>query len=101
MEILDVAAGVTIVAEGDRAGDFYYLLDGEARVEVGGETVRRLVAGDFFGEVALVTRSRRTATVTTTAPSKLLAIDESGFRRLLERDAIFSARVWEAAEARL
>lgn len=101
MNILEVPAGVTVVAEGERAGDFYYLLAGAARVDRDGEWVRTLHPGDFFGEVALVTRSRRTATVTTTAPSKLLAIDESGFRTLLERDRTFSARVWEAAEERL
>jgi len=101
MEMLDVPAGVTVVAEGERAGDFYVLIEGEAAVESGGETLRTLRPGDFFGEIALVARTRRTATVRTTEPSKLLAVDEPTFRDLLARDAGFRSRVWAAAEARL
>lgn len=101
MTILEIPAGVTVVREGERAGDFYVLLQGEALVEQGGEPVSTVEPGDFFGEVALVTRTRRTATVTTTEPSTLLAIDEPEFRDLLARDRAFSARVWSAAAARL
>jgi CRP-like cAMP-binding protein len=101
MEILDIPAGVMVVAEGERPGDFYVLLEGKARVDEGGRAVRTLEPGDFFGEIALVTRTRRTATVTTTEPSRMLAIDEPTFRGLLDQDATFSASVWAAAAARL
>ena len=101
MELLQIPAGVTVVAEGGRAGDFYVLLEGEARVHRDGETVSELGPGDFFGEIALVARTRRTASVTTTEPSKLVALEEPEFRDLLARDRTFSARVWAAAEARL
>jgi CRP-like cAMP-binding protein len=101
MVLLEIPAGVTVVAEGERAGDFYVLLGGEARVHRDGETVAELGPGDFFGEIALVARTRRTASVTTTEPSTLVALQEPEFRGLLDRDAAFSARVWAAAEARL
>ena len=92
--------GSTIVAEGDLAHEFYLLLDGEACVERAGRTVAMLGPGDFFGEVALLTRSRRTATVTTTAPSRVLVVDEDTFRERLG-DAEFSSQVWAAAAARI
>jgi CRP-like cAMP-binding protein len=101
MQMLQVPAGVRVVAEGERAGDFYVLLAGEAAVERGGEPVRTLGPGDFFGEIAFVARTRRTATVTTTAPATILAIDEEAFRGMLARDAGFRSRIWAAAEARL
>jgi CRP-like cAMP-binding protein len=41
--------------------------------------VRRLGPGDSFGEIALLERGPRTATVTTVAPSRMLVIDRDGF----------------------
>ena len=100
MTILEVAPGETLVAEGDAAHDFYVLVEGEAVVDCCGSTVRRLGPGDFFGEVALVTRTRRTATVTATAPSRVAVFDERSFRERLTADARFSAEVWAAAATR-
>ena len=101
MEIWEVPAGQTLVSEGDIARDFYVLLEGEARVEQGGSAVATLGPGDFFGEIALVTRTRRTASVLTTAPSRLAVFDERSFRERLAADAAFSASVWAAAADRL
>jgi CRP-like cAMP-binding protein len=101
MEVREVPAGETLFAEGEIAHDFYVLLAGAARVERAAETVRTLGPGDFFGEISLVTRSRRTATVTATEPSQLVVYDEATFRELLERNAAFSARIWRAAADRL
>jgi CRP-like cAMP-binding protein len=58
-------AGSTITAEGAEGGlNFFLVESGEADVTVGGETVGTLGPGASFGEVALVDRSARTATVT-------------------------------------
>ena len=101
MEVREVPAGETLFSEGEIAREFFVLLDGAARVERGADTVRMLLAGDFFGEIALVTRSRRTATVTVTEPSRLVVYDDPAFRGLLERNAAFSSRIWRAAADRL
>jgi CRP-like cAMP-binding protein len=100
MNILDVPAGETLVAQGELGHEFYVLLEGEARVDRDGATVATIGAGDFFGEIALVTRTRRTASVTTTEPSRVAVFDEQSFRERLAADREFSSRVWGAAAAR-
>jgi CRP-like cAMP-binding protein len=63
--------------------------------------VNALGPGDFFGEIALVSRSPRTATVTTTSPSRLLVITDSRFRSLLEHSPRIQLRILEALADRL
>jgi len=57
--------------------------------------------GDFFGEIALVSRSPRTATVTATADSRLLVVTASAFRGLLDHSPRIQLRVLEALADRL
>jgi NADH dehydrogenase len=79
--------GQIIFREGDR-GDWLYIV-GDGAVEVlrpgpdGAETpVRRLEAGECFGEIALVNDGPRTATVRAAAPSTVLAVDREAFQAL-------------------
>ena len=96
----DVPAGTVLVREGDQAHAFFVLLSGAAVVERGGEAIACLEPGAIFGELALLTYQRRTATVTTTAPSRVLVVPEQMFRHLVESDRSFSRRVFAAAAAR-
>ena len=80
--------GETIVAEGDDSPvNFYVITDGEAVVSMQGKEVRRLKAGDFFGETALAANTARTATVTAAGPVEMLAISGWNFSQLLAADA--------------
>jgi len=78
----DVSAGTRLTGEGAAGYSFYVLTDGAASVTAGGETIASLGPGDFFGEVAILGDGRRSATVTTTAYSKVLALFGTEFRRL-------------------
>ncbi len=98
---IDVKAGKVLTREGERGNEFFVLLGGAARVERGGKKVNTLGRGDFFGEIALVSRSPRTATVTTTGPSDLLVITDTSFRALLEHSPRIQLRVLEALADRL
>ena len=60
-----------------------------------------LGSGDFFGEVALLTTGRRTASVTTTKPTKLLVLFGSDFTRLRTRHPAVAAEIEAAMERRL
>jgi CRP-like cAMP-binding protein len=61
--------GTTVVREGKMSGvGFFIVADGEAEVSLGGKEVARLHAGDHFGELALIAKRERTATVTAVTP---------------------------------
>ena len=61
VEELDVRPGTVLCREDRLAGEFFVIVDGEAEVTKGGEHVRRLDTGDFFGEVAMIERAPRAA----------------------------------------
>ena len=60
-----------------------------------------LGSGDFLGEIALITGVPRTATVTTTAPARMLVITARDFRSLLRRTPSIQLKVLEALASRL
>jgi hypothetical protein len=76
---LRVQEGATVFAEGDPGDSFYVVADGRAVVEAGGEQVRTLEPGDFFGEIALLRDVPRTATVRALTPLRLFALDRETF----------------------
>ena len=98
---IDVRTGKVLTREGERGNEFFVILDGAARVERGGQEVNTLGTGDFFGEIALVSRAPRTATVTAIEPCDLLVITGTSFRALLEHSPRIQLRVLEALADRL
>src|SRR3954452_6150797 len=80
---IDVPAGYTLAREGDRGREFVVLIEGSATVESGGRVIATLGDGDFLGEIALLLYTARTATVRTTAPSRILVVTERDFRTLV------------------
>jgi len=81
----DVGEGTRLVGEGASGYTFFVLADGSAAVTAGGEDVGTLSPGDFFGEIAILGDGRRSATVTTTAPSRVLVMFGTEFRRLQQQ----------------
>ncbi len=98
---IDLPAGRVLMREGERGTEFFVLLDGSADVLRSGRKINKLGDGDFFGEIALVSRSERTATVTTSEPSRVLVITEQAFRALLHHAPQIQIRVLEALADRL
>jgi CRP-like cAMP-binding protein len=84
---LEVAPGEVIVRQGAPADKFFIIVAGAVEVERedGGEprVVATLGPGQFFGEVAILRDSPRTATVRATAPTTLLAMERDAFRALV------------------
>jgi CRP-like cAMP-binding protein len=81
-ELQDVSPGVNLTGEGASGYSFFVLREGSATVTINGIEVRTLVAGDFFGELAILGDGRRTATVTIDSPSQVLVLFGTEFRRL-------------------
>jgi CRP-like cAMP-binding protein len=80
-------AGHVVVEQGQEGVGFHIILSGTAKVTVRGRTRRILEPGDFFGELALVDRGLRSATVTVTEPSTTLFLPGIDFRKLVRGDA--------------
>jgi CRP-like cAMP-binding protein len=98
---IDFPAGKELTREGARGREFFVLLDGSVDVKRGGRRINRLQGGDFFGEIALISRSPRTATVVTTSPVRSLVITDRSFRTLLERSPDIQLKVLEALAERI
>ncbi len=78
---LDVDAGTSIIREG-QPGDRFYVVDrGACEVAIGERSIRRLGPGEGFGEIALLRRVPRTASVWATEPTTLLTLDRQSFLR--------------------
>ena len=98
---LDLPAGKEMATEGDRGREFFVLLKGEADVMKGGRSINTMKEGDFFGEIALVTKMPRTATVTATTDVDVLVITEQAFDNLLKKSPEIGRSVAEALAERV
>ena len=98
---IDLKDGHELTREGAVGREFFVLIDGTADVHRNGRKVNTLKAGDFFGEIALVHRTPRTATVKATSPIRALVITERNFRTLLERSPEIQRKVLQALAERV
>jgi CRP/FNR family transcriptional regulator, cyclic AMP receptor protein len=77
-----VPAGKHLVKEGDYAYEFMAIEEGEADVVRGGEKVASLGPGDFFGEIAVLEKTLRTASVVATTPMRLVTLSHWDLKRV-------------------
>jgi voltage-gated potassium channel len=82
-----------LTGEGAAGYSFFVLREGTATVSIDGDEIRTLVAGDFFGELALLGDGRRTATVTAASPSRVLVLFGTEFRRLQREHPELAERI--------
>ena len=71
---LEVEAGAVLAAEGDFGHAFFAVEEGSADVFRGDERISGLVAGEVFGEIALLSSGRRTASVVAVTPMRLITL---------------------------
>jgi CRP/FNR family cyclic AMP-dependent transcriptional regulator len=81
---LDLREGTVLTREGRPGREFFVLIDGTAEVRRKGKKIADLGPGDWLGEIALITDSPRTATVTATSPVDVLVITDRRFRSVVE-----------------
>jgi CRP-like cAMP-binding protein len=98
---IDVEAGKVLTREGDSAREFFVIVEGAADVRRKGRKVATMDSGDFFGEIALVSSRPRTATVTATAPGRLLVVTDRAFQQLLRKMPSLQLKVLTALADRL
>jgi CRP-like cAMP-binding protein len=98
-----VPAGVTIVQEGEIGDAAYFILDGQAAAgtpepDGGYRSLSTMEAGDFFGEIAALTGSRRTATVVAAEPTTVVEVPAPALRSLMaipELSSLFLTKLTE------
>lgn len=98
---LDLKDGRTLVREGHPGREFFVLIEGSVRVSRGGRKLSELGPGDWFGEIALLTNTPRTATVTATSPIRVLVVTDRSFRRVVETMPTIALKVLATLGERL
>jgi CRP-like cAMP-binding protein len=91
------SAGQSIAVEGETGVGFFVIEEGQAKVTVGGDERRTLGPGDYFGEVALIAKSARTATVTAETDLKTYGMTFWDFRPLVEERPGIAWKLLEGA----
>jgi CRP/FNR family transcriptional regulator, cyclic AMP receptor protein len=94
-------AGQTVATEGESGVGFFVIEDGEARVTVQGEERGRLRPGDYFGEIALIAQSDRTATVVAETDLRCLGMTLWDFRPLVEQNGKVAWKLLQALSTKL
>jgi CRP-like cAMP-binding protein len=100
-EDLAVEAGTVLCREGRLGREFFVIVDGTAEVTKGGERLATRGAGEFVGEIALITTTTRTATVTAKTPLRCFILTRGDFRRVLAENPTVERKVMQALAERL
>jgi len=98
---VDLPEDKVLIKEADNGREFFVLIEGSADVERSGRKIATLGPGDFFGEIALISKTPRTATITTTSPVRALVITDRAFRQLLHHSPKIQIGVLTALAERL
>lgn len=99
-EDVEVEPGRVLCKEGDAAREFYVIVDGEVEVTKAGSTLAMLGPGEFFGELALLDHSTRTATVTAKTPLRFFVLTSAAFGPLIEENPKLAHKLLRAVARR-
>jgi CRP/FNR family transcriptional regulator, cyclic AMP receptor protein len=94
-------AGTTVTEEGTSGIGFFVIEDGTATVSVGGSEVRKLGAGDYFGEIALMAKGPRSATILADTDLHCYGLTAWDFRALVDANESMSWKLLETLAERL
>ncbi|UCE40491.1 MAG: cyclic nucleotide-binding domain-containing protein [Candidatus Aminicenantes bacterium] len=97
--------GEVIIRQGDAGNFMYEILDGQVEVlrEKGGEEVQLAILekGDFFGEMAIFEREKRSATVRAQGQVRVLTVDKKILLRRISEDPSLALRILERMSRRI
>jgi CRP-like cAMP-binding protein len=97
--VVEVPAGRVLMFEGDAGRECFVIVSGQAIIERDGVILGHAIDGAVVGELALVDKSARTATVTAVTPMRLLVMSVTEFRTLCDAVPSLKTRFAETAEA--
>jgi CRP-like cAMP-binding protein len=97
---IQVPEGTELVRQGEFAYEFFVLEEGTAEVVRDGERVAELGPGDFLGEMGIVTKAVRNATVVTTSAARAIVMTEQALRSVRSQNPVVAERIEAAVEER-
>lgn len=100
-DVINVPAETDVVKEGEIGHEFYLIAKGSAVVKRNGRKVATLGEGSYFGEMALLDRGPRTATITTAEPCELIVLGQREFMAVLDQVPPVAHKLLVAMAARL
>jgi len=95
-----VEAGATITRRGEPAHSMYFIAAGQVQIDLKDRCIR-LDAGHFFGEIAVLRRARRSATVIAVTRASLLVLDARDLHALMKREPQVAERIREVVRDRI
>lgn len=95
LDEVNVEPGRVLTEQGEGAYEAFIVADGVAEIRQGGKVLRDTEVGELIGEIGILKRSLRTATVVAKTPMRLLVLNGSEFSALLREDKKVAARVQE------
>ncbi len=98
---VDLREGYVLMREGRPGREFFVLIDGTVRVTAKDKDVAELSGGDWFGEIALLTKVPRTATITAISDVRALVLTDRSFRRVVETMPSIALKVLASVGDRL
>ena len=101
LDAVSVPAGKVLVEEGRIGQEFFIIVDGRASVTRNGRRVARLEAGSHFGELALLDRRPRSASVVSETDMDVLVMSQRQFNGLLESVPSIARKMLSALATRL
>lgn len=100
MTEIGISSGRTVVREGDVGREFMIILSGTASVSKQGNKFATLGPGDFFGELSLLGKGPRSATVTAETDLQLKALNRREFATMLDKNPKIAEKVLADAHSR-
>lgn len=101
VEEIEVEAGRVLCEEGTVGREFFFIVEGTAAVRRGGRKIATLGPGGYFGELSLLDRKPRSATVVSDTPMTLIVLDQRRFNGLLDEMPALAHKLLVAMSQRI
>jgi CRP-like cAMP-binding protein len=96
-----VPSGTVLTKEGEPGDEFYVVAEGMAEATIRGRKVGSIPAGSFFGELSLLDRGPRTATVSAELPTRLVVLNAKDFSSVIEDVPAISLKIMRGLASRI
>ena len=96
IHISHVQKNETLIEQGAIGEDMFVILKGEVQVIIDGQEVACLKPGNYFGEMSLIDKSPRSATIVSKGPCKLMRLEREELFPLLKREPRIGLKVFWA-----